>query len=82
MTATLIQSPDRVILKNISWHTYQSLVIDFEHELQVNEYKVVHRSIALSPLQASDFIAYLSPDKAMGENSRIRQFRLALRKLL
>jgi Uma2 family endonuclease len=32
MTATLIQSPDRVILKNISWQTYQSLVIDFERE--------------------------------------------------
>ncbi|NJR62265.1 MAG: Uma2 family endonuclease [Cyanobacteria bacterium CRU_2_1] len=32
MTATLIQSPDRVILRNISWHTYQSLIIDFESE--------------------------------------------------
>jgi Uma2 family endonuclease len=32
MTATLIQSPDRVVLKNISWQTYQSLVIDFERE--------------------------------------------------
>jgi Uma2 family endonuclease len=32
MTATLIQSPDRVILQNISWHTYQSLVSDFESE--------------------------------------------------
>jgi Uma2 family endonuclease len=209
MTATLIQSPDRVILKNISWQTYQSLVIDFEHEpaarltydngtleirmpldphesykkligrlieaateelglevrslgsrtceredlarglepdqcyyiqneplvrgveqinlnqlpppdlavevditsssldrfeiyqkigvpeiwrfdgnhltiniLQANEYQVVRRSIALFPLQASDFIAYLSPDKAIGENNLIRQFRLALRKLL
>ena len=30
MTATLIQSPDRVVLKNISWQTYQSLIIDFE----------------------------------------------------
>jgi Uma2 family endonuclease len=30
MTATLIQSPDRVILRNISWHTYQSLIRDFE----------------------------------------------------
>ncbi len=209
MTATLIQSPDRVVLKNISWHTYQSLVIDFEHEpavrltydngtleirmpldphesykkligrlieaateelglevrslgsrtceredltkglepdqcyyiqheqqvrgveqidlrrlpppdlaveinitsssldrfeiykklgvpeiwrfdgshltihsLQSNEYQVVLRSIALSPLQASDFEKYLSPDKSTGENSLIRQFRLALRKML
>ena len=32
MTATLIQSPDRVILRNISWQTYQSLVADFEAE--------------------------------------------------
>lgn len=32
MTATLIQSPDRVILRNISWQTYQSLIIDFESE--------------------------------------------------
>lgn len=32
MTATLIQSPDRVILPNISWQTYQSLVKDFEQE--------------------------------------------------
>jgi Uma2 family endonuclease len=32
MTATLIQSPDRVILKNISWQTYQSLILDLERE--------------------------------------------------
>jgi Uma2 family endonuclease len=32
MTATLIQSPDRVILRNISWQTYQSLIHDFEQE--------------------------------------------------
>jgi Uma2 family endonuclease len=32
MTATLIQSPDRVILPNISWQTYQSLIQDFEPE--------------------------------------------------
>jgi Uma2 family endonuclease len=32
MTATLIQDPDRVILRNISWQTYQSLVKDFESE--------------------------------------------------
>jgi Uma2 family endonuclease len=32
MTATLIQSPDRVILKHISWQTYQSLIVDFERE--------------------------------------------------
>ncbi|MBW4485943.1 MAG: Uma2 family endonuclease [Tildeniella torsiva UHER 1998/13D] len=32
MTATLIQSPDRVILQNISWQTYRSLVNDFEQE--------------------------------------------------
>ncbi len=32
MTATLIQSPDRVILPNISWQTYQSLMRDFEKE--------------------------------------------------
>ncbi|MBV8886531.1 MAG: Uma2 family endonuclease [Chroococcidiopsidaceae cyanobacterium CP_BM_RX_35] len=32
MTATLIQSPDRVILHNISWHTYQFLIRDFESE--------------------------------------------------
>lgn len=28
VTATLIQSPDRVILHNISWQSYQSLVRD------------------------------------------------------
>ncbi len=32
MTDTLIQSPDRVILPNISWRTYQSLIRDFESE--------------------------------------------------
>jgi Uma2 family endonuclease len=32
MTATLIQSPDRVVLKHISWQSYQSLIIDFERE--------------------------------------------------
>jgi Uma2 family endonuclease len=32
MTATLIQSPDRVILKHISWQTYQSLILDFKRE--------------------------------------------------
>ncbi len=32
MTATLIQSPDRVVLSNISWQTYQSLLKDFDHE--------------------------------------------------
>lgn len=30
MTASLIQSLDRVILQNISWQSYQSLVHDFE----------------------------------------------------
>lgn len=32
MTATLFHCPDRVILRNISWHTYQSLIRDFELE--------------------------------------------------
>ncbi|MBW4561042.1 MAG: Uma2 family endonuclease [Mojavia pulchra JT2-VF2] len=32
MTAILIQSPDRVLLNNISWQTYQSLVKDFEQQ--------------------------------------------------
>ena len=32
MTATLIQSPDRVVLQNISWQSYQSLVRDFDQE--------------------------------------------------
>lgn len=32
MSATLIQSPDRVILPNISWQSYQSLIKDFEGE--------------------------------------------------
>ena len=32
MTATLIKSPDRVILPNISWQTYQSLIKDFDTE--------------------------------------------------
>ena len=32
MTATLIQSPDRVLLQNISWQTYQSLLKDFEQQ--------------------------------------------------
>jgi Uma2 family endonuclease len=32
MTATLIQNPDRVVLSNISWQSYQSLLIDFERE--------------------------------------------------
>jgi Uma2 family endonuclease len=32
MTATLIQSPDRVVLPHISWQTYQSLIRDFEQD--------------------------------------------------
>ncbi|MGD1860603.1 MAG: hypothetical protein ACFB0E_11610 [Leptolyngbyaceae cyanobacterium] len=32
MTATLIQSPDRVVLHNISWQSYQSLIRDFNQE--------------------------------------------------
>lgn len=32
MTATLIQSPDRVVLRNISWQSYQSLLRDFAEE--------------------------------------------------
>ncbi len=32
MTASLIQSPDRVILQHISWQSYQSLMRDFEPE--------------------------------------------------
>lgn len=32
MTTTLIPSPDRVILQNISWQSYQSLIRDFELE--------------------------------------------------
>jgi hypothetical protein len=32
MTATLIQSPDRVVLQNISWQSYQSLLGDFVQE--------------------------------------------------
>jgi Uma2 family endonuclease len=32
LTATLSPSPDRVVLNNISWQTYQSLIIDFESE--------------------------------------------------
>lgn len=32
MTATLIQSPDRILLQNISWQTYQSLLKDFEQQ--------------------------------------------------
>ncbi|MEM9906429.1 MAG: Uma2 family endonuclease [Cyanobacteria bacterium P01_D01_bin.44] len=32
MTVTLIQSPDRVVLRNISWQSYQSLMHDLEQE--------------------------------------------------
>jgi Uma2 family endonuclease len=32
MTATLIQSPDRVLFREISWRTYQLLVKDFEQQ--------------------------------------------------
>lgn len=32
MTATLIQNSDRVLLRNISWQTYQSLLKDFEQQ--------------------------------------------------
>ncbi|MGC1307793.1 MAG: Uma2 family endonuclease [Phormidesmis sp.] len=32
MRTTLIQKPDRVVLQNISWRTYQSLLSDFEQE--------------------------------------------------
>ncbi len=35
MIATLIQSPDRVVLQNISWQTYRSLVTDFEQESSI-----------------------------------------------
>jgi hypothetical protein len=29
MTATLIQSPDRVVLHNMSWQSYQSLISEY-----------------------------------------------------
>jgi Uma2 family endonuclease len=32
MTATMIQSPDRVLLQDVSWRTYQSLIKDFEQQ--------------------------------------------------
>ncbi|MGB3293357.1 MAG: hypothetical protein WBB01_10255 [Phormidesmis sp.] len=32
MTATLIQSPDRVVLQNINWQSYRSLIRDFAQE--------------------------------------------------
>jgi Uma2 family endonuclease len=32
MTATIIQSPDRVLLQDVSWQTYQSLIKDFEQQ--------------------------------------------------
>ena len=32
MTATLIRNPDRLILQNISWQTYQSLVLEVEQK--------------------------------------------------
>lgn len=32
MTAALIQSPDRVVLQNISWQSYESLLQDFAQE--------------------------------------------------
>jgi Uma2 family endonuclease len=32
MTATLIQTPDRVVFQNLSWHTYQFLITNFESE--------------------------------------------------
>ncbi|NEP17888.1 MAG: Uma2 family endonuclease, partial [Leptolyngbya sp. SIO4C1] len=32
MTATLIQSPDRVVLQHISWQSYQSLMRDLAQE--------------------------------------------------
>ncbi|WP_240966555.1 Uma2 family endonuclease [Nodosilinea sp. P-1105] len=35
MAATLIQSPDRVILRNISWQTYQLLIRDFDSDPRV-----------------------------------------------
>jgi len=31
MTATLVQSPNLVLLRNISWQTYRSLISDFEN---------------------------------------------------
>ncbi len=32
MTASLLQSPDRLLLSAISWQSYQSLVKDFEQQ--------------------------------------------------
>jgi Uma2 family endonuclease len=32
MTATLVSNSDRVVLRDISWHTYQSLLKDFERQ--------------------------------------------------
>ena len=42
-------------------------------------YCVAERSSALSPLQAEDFLPFLSPDGNAGENSLLRQFRQAVR---
>ncbi len=57
----------------------QSLTISL---LQTGEYEVAQRSVALSPLQASDFEDYLLTDRNVGENSLLRQFRTALRNRL
>lgn len=49
------------------------------HLLQGDKYQIADSSVALSPLCASDFSAFLALHQRMGENSLIRQFRAALR---
>lgn len=49
MTATLIQSPDRIVLRNISWQTYQSQ--------RENEVLATLTGISTSTLTQSSFVA-------------------------
>ncbi|WP_218776706.1 hypothetical protein [Nostoc sp. T09] len=48
MTATLIQSPDRVLLNNISWQTYQFLVKDFEQELHPKQHQHIYHHLLIN----------------------------------
>lgn len=51
MTATLIQSPDRVVLPNISWQSYQSLIRDFAQEPAMRlTYDLTYRLFTLGRL--------------------------------
>jgi len=80
MTATLIQSPDRVIfsiyadLRIPEFWQYDGKLLTI-HILQGNQYDLSDRSIALPLLQAETVMKILELHSTIGENGLVKQLR-------